>query len=91
MRRKMGVFVAALLVVSSIGGAAVAHDQDGVMSQQVAAFEGVAAGAAEGSNAPQSHQPCIQGYAGEFPCHKVDLLSWLPLSALRSAGMRTVN
>ena len=82
MRRKLGVFIAAVLVASSIGGAAIAHDQQGFMADQTEAFAAVAANAADNSNAPRSHQPCVRGYAGEFPCDKVDQLSYVPSSAL---------
>ena len=78
MSRRPGVFIAAILVVSSIGGAAVAHVQHGSMAEQAEAFAAVAANAADNSNAPRSHQPCVQGYAGEFPCDKVDQLSYVP-------------
>ena len=30
-------------------------------------------------NRPLSHEPCVQGFAGEFPCDNVDLMSYLPI------------
>jgi choice-of-anchor B domain-containing protein len=58
--------------------AVLAQGQDEVPTQQAAEFAGVAARAAANSNAPRSHTPCVQGYAGEFPCNKIDLLSYVP-------------
>ena len=82
MRKRLGVFIAAAMVVASVGGAALAHDQSGAAAAQTAAFAAVAENAADNSNAPRSHQPCVQGYAGEFPCSKVDLLSYVPSADL---------
>jgi choice-of-anchor B domain-containing protein len=88
MQKRFAILAAIVLVVSAIGATAIAHDQEGVMAQQAAAFEGVAANAADNSNAPRSHQPCIQGQAGEFPCHKIDQLSFVPSAEL---GLSFVN
>ena len=80
--RKTSFIVVALLVTAAIPAVASAHDQPGAATAQVAAFAGVAADAADNSNAPRSHTPCVQGYAGEFPCDKVDLLSYVPSADL---------
>ena len=61
---------------------ALAHDQTGILDLQAIEFEGVAAKAAEHSRAPRSHAPCVQGFAGEFPCDNVDLLSFVPSADL---------
>ena len=88
MRRKLGVLVAAALAVASVTGSAAAHEQDGVEGYQAADFAATAANAAGHSNAPSSHVPCVQGYAGEFPCHNVDQLSHLSPADL---GVTFVN
>src|ERR671919_157120 len=31
---------------------------------------------------PLGHHPCVQGKAGPFRCHKIDLMSFLPSSHL---------
>ena len=90
MRRRFTVFMGAALVVAGVAGVASAHDQEGLMARQAGEFEAVAANAADNSNAPQSHQPCIQGYAGEFPCHKVDLLSYVPSSELGASFVNDI-
>lgn len=82
MKKKYVVLFTLILVLSSVVAVAMAHEQEGVMSHQEAAFASVAAKAAEGSNAPQSFAPCVGGYAGEFPCNKIDLLSYVPSAEL---------
>jgi choice-of-anchor B domain-containing protein len=82
VNKKVIMLVFILLVLASITAVVVAHEQEGVMAQQTAAFTAVAEKAAANSNAPSSHMPCINGYAGEFPCNKIDLLSYVPSSAL---------
>jgi choice-of-anchor B domain-containing protein len=52
------------------------------MALQAAAFAVVAEKAAGHSNAPQSFAACTQGYAAGFPCHQVDLLSYVPSADL---------
>ncbi len=84
------MLIAAALMVSGIAGVAIAHDQDELMALQAVEFEGVAANAAENSNAPRSHQPCIQGMAGEFPCHQIDLLSYVPSSELGASFVNDI-
>jgi choice-of-anchor B domain-containing protein len=86
----MTVFIAAALVVSGIAGVAAAHEQAGLMATQASEFQGVAANAAEMSNAPLSHQPCIQGMAGEFPCDNIDLLSYVPSSELGASFVNDI-
>jgi choice-of-anchor B domain-containing protein len=61
----------------------VAHDEPFDFHElQSASFAHTAENAAANSNAPLSHAPCVRGYAGDFPCDKVDLLSYVPLEAL---------
>ena len=90
MRMRTAALVAATMLLASVAGVALAHDQDGLMAREAAGFQAVAANAAESSNAPLSHQPCIQGYAGEFPCHQVDLLSYVPSSALGASFVNDI-
>jgi len=80
MRKKIGLAMAVALVISVLGGAAAAHEQED--SSQVAAFEAIAANAAQNSDAPRSEQPCVRGYAGEFPCSNIDMLSMVPSADL---------
>src|SRR5215218_8284966 len=37
---------------------------------------------------PQGPAPCVNGFAGAYPCKNVDLLSFLPLDKMGAAGMR---
>jgi|CXWL01.1.fsa_nt_gi choice-of-anchor B domain-containing protein len=40
----------------------------------------------------QGYTPCVDGHAGDYPCHGVDLLSFLPISAMGgTAGLTTGN
>jgi choice-of-anchor B domain-containing protein len=79
----MAVVVLTMLATANIAGVAAAHEQqEEIMSLQANEFSGVAANAAGNSNAPRSHMPCVQGYAGDFPCNKVDLLSYVPSADL---------
>ena len=82
MNRKVLFLVVLILILGSITAVVVAHEQEGLMARQAAGFAGAAQKAAANSNAPQSHMPCVKGYAGEFPCDKIDLLSYIPSSAL---------
>ncbi len=82
MRPRIALLAVAALVMASIAATATAQDEAGTRAAQQAAFASVAANAAENSNAPRSHTPCVQGYAGEFPCNKVDLLSYVPSADL---------
>lgn len=82
MRKRWMVLTLAILLLMSLASMVTAHDQEGIRSYQAEAFASVAQNAAEHSNAPRSFTPCVNGYAGEFPCNKVDLLSYVPLDAL---------
>lgn len=88
MGKRMVVVLTLVLVLASLVSVAVAHDQEGLQARQAAAFAGVAENAAGQSNAPQSFTPCVQGFAGEFPCSQIDLLSYVPLAEL---GVSFVN
>jgi choice-of-anchor B domain-containing protein len=73
-----------LLLGDSITGAA-AQSSTGEVdlnALQEPDFGQVAAMAAANSNAPRTSAPCIRGYAGEFPCSKIDLLSFIPSADL---------
>lgn len=83
MRRALAVLSALVLIMAGATVSAVAHD-DHLPGPpgQAAAFAGVAANAAEASNAPRSFSPCVKGMAGEFPCQGVDLLAYVPSAEL---------
>jgi choice-of-anchor B domain-containing protein len=83
MRTRWSMVVIAFVATTLVGGPSFAHHDDSAkyqtpMHEQSEAFEGVAAKAAEGSNAPMSFTPCKQGMAGDFPCDRVDLMSFIP-------------
>lgn len=76
--------VGALLLGDSITGAAAQSSSGdvGLNTLQAPEFGHIAAMAAPNSNAPMSSAPCVRGYAGEFPCSKIDLLSFVPSADL---------
>mmetsp|Transcript_15473 Transcript_15473/g.27444 ORF Transcript_15473/g.27444 Transcript_15473/m.27444 type:complete len:554 (+) Transcript_15473:96-1757(+) len=39
------------------------------------------------SRPPSSKVPCVNGMAGEYPCHNVDMLALVPLSAMANSSM----
>lgn len=78
MKIRLAVIVGLVLAFASIATVVIAHEQEGRYSRQAAEYTEVQKKAAENSRAPQSHMPCVNGYAGEFPCHQVDLLSFVP-------------
>ncbi len=82
MHRKIQIILLIVVVLLAVPLVVIAHGQDDLQSLQAAAFSAVASKAAENSNAPRSFTPCVQGYAGEFPCHKIDLLSFVPSADL---------
>lgn len=82
MNKKVVIVAVLMLILASIATVAVADEHDGPMERQAAAFAGVAANAAGHSNAPRSFTPCVDGYAGKFPCNKIDLLSYTPSAEL---------
>lgn len=68
-----------------------AHEIESLMDLQQREFsETIEASEADwaNNNAPRSFKPCIKGYAGEYPCHKVDQLSHIPSSEM---GLSFVN
>ena len=73
---------------SSVASAAAAQQEVDVREQQSSQFAALAA--SDHSNKPQSFTPCVQGYAGEFPCHKVDMLSYVPSSALGASFINDI-
>jgi choice-of-anchor B domain-containing protein len=77
-------FVLPLLALCGVAATVVAHDDEPFDNhdQQSLSSAYTAQMAAANSNAPLSHAPCVRGFAGEFPCDKIDLLSFVPLSAL---------
>jgi choice-of-anchor B domain-containing protein len=82
MKKSTAVMIAWLLAVANISVAAVTQQQEDLLARQAAEFASAAENAAGHSNAPRSHMPCVRGYAGAFPCDKVDLLSYVPSAAL---------
>jgi choice-of-anchor B domain-containing protein len=91
MRKRWSLIsLLAVLVASLAGAPALAHHDDGsgkyegVSVKQWTDFESVVSSSApEGSKAPQSFAPCIEGMAaGMFPCDGVDMMSFIPHGAL---------
>ncbi|UCF27985.1 MAG: choice-of-anchor B family protein [Chloroflexota bacterium] len=82
MNKKFRVTLLIVVVLLAIPAVTLAHGDEDPLSLQADEFSSVAQKAAEHSNAPRSFTPCVQGYAGEFPCHKVDLLSYVPSADL---------
>ena len=75
--------VALVLCDSATGAAAqTLNAESGRHSAQATEFAQVASMAAPNSNAPRSFTPCVRGYAGEFPCSGIDLLSFVPSDVL---------
>jgi len=86
---KKGVNLLILLVGTSMMSVfinvAAAQDASGEVNPsafQETEFTRTAEMAALNSNAPRSHVPCVRGYAGEFPCNGIDLLSFIPSADL---------
>ena len=80
MRRRAFVTIAVLALLTA-GTAAAAHDQDDPYAQQQEEAFATTSGAAS-SHVPSSAERCIDGYAGEFPCDGIDLLSFTTLDQL---------
>ncbi|HEX6336094.1 MAG TPA: choice-of-anchor B family protein [Jiangellaceae bacterium] len=86
MRTRWSVLVLSLVITTAlVATPALADDDDhsgkydGVTPQQWTDFDSVAENASEGSNAPLSFAPCIDGMAADmFPCDGVDLMSFVP-------------
>lgn len=76
--------MAALVLGDSITGAAAQslNGKVGLNASQAPEFGQIANMAALNSNAPRSSAPCVRGYAGEFPCKGIDLLSFVPSDEL---------
>jgi choice-of-anchor B domain-containing protein len=79
-----------MIVLLAIPIIVVAHGQEDIKSMQAEAFGAVAQKAADHSNAPRSFTPCVQGYAGEFPCEKVNLLSYVPSDVLGATFLNDI-
>jgi choice-of-anchor B domain-containing protein len=77
-------FIPPLLALCGMATAVIAHDDPPLEphDQLSDSFTHTAQNAAPNSNAPLSYTPCVRGFAGEFPCDKIDLLSFIPLSEL---------
>ena len=78
------LMVAALVLGDSITIAA-AQSSSGEVdlnALQAPQFKQIASMAASNSNAPRSAAPCVGGYAGEYPCKGIDLLSFVPSADL---------
>ena len=82
MSRRFQVTMLIVVVLLAVPLVALAHEQEDLLALQEVQFATVAQKAAENSNAPRSFAPCVKGYAGEFPCDKVDLLSFVPSADL---------
>lgn len=82
MNRKLSITLLVVLLSLAILVVAIAQGQEDPMVQKAKQFAMVAQNAAENSNAPRSFAPCKNGYAAEYPCNKVDLLSFVPLDDL---------
>jgi len=55
---------------------------DALMAEKEAAALADMARAAENNRKPMGFAPCVQGLAGGFPCHQVDLQAYLPPDAI---------
>lgn len=82
MSRRFQVTMLIIVVLLAVPLVALAHEQEDLLALQEVQFASVAQKAAENSNAPRSFAPCVKGYAGEYPCDKVDLLSFVPSADL---------
>jgi choice-of-anchor B domain-containing protein len=82
MHRRTKIILLLVALLLAVPLVVIAQGPDDLMTLQAAAFALVAQNAAESSNAPQSFAPCTQGYAAGFPCHQVDLLSYVPSADL---------
>ncbi len=83
--------LATLLPLASFTAVIFAHEIESLMDLQrkdiVEVIEGADADSPN-NNAPRSFKPCIRGYAGEYPCDKIDQLSHVPSSEM---GLTFVN
>ena len=79
MNTRIAWSVLSMLALSGIAATVVAHD-DGEDSADAKSFEPLAEAAATMYNSAISHKRCKSGYAGEFPCHDIDLMSFVPAS-----------
>ena len=85
IRRALCLALAGLLALSLTPGAA-AHPEGSDSGKDATLLDpkeepedGPGAGPSQQGNRPLSHEPCVQGFAGEFPCDNVDLMSYLPI------------
>lgn len=84
MNTRIAWSVLSILALSGIAATVVAHD-DGEDSEEAETFERLADEAATRYNPAISHKKCKSGFAGEFPCRNIDLISLVPISELGSA------
>jgi len=86
MRKRILLNLMAVAVVATALSTTplLAGDQEQAVPEVGSRFDAVVANeAAMNANAPKSFAPCIGGMAaGEFPCDKVDMLSFIPHGAL---------
>ncbi len=78
MSKKIQITLLVAVLSLAVLVVAIAQGQEDPMAQKAEQFTMVAQKAADNSNAPRSFAPCENGYAAEYPCHKVDLLSFVP-------------
>jgi choice-of-anchor B domain-containing protein len=84
------LFLASALVLGvSLGGvsASQARDiggaDDATMTRGAEAGRGIAnAAAPQQAQKPRRFEPCVRGMAGEFPCHRVDMLYHFPMEEI---------
>lgn len=83
------LFLMVALVLASLSGAtALAHDEEPIPDDPKAAFEAEVQGGRadvavpDQARRPRRFAPCVNGMAGEFPCHRVDLLYHFPMEEL---------
>lgn len=82
MNKKFQITLLAAMLTLALLVVAIAQGQEDPQAQQAQQYAAIAQNAAENSNAPSSFAPCVNGMAGEFPCHNVDLLSFVPSAML---------
>ena len=82
MNRKSTITLLVVILSLAVFVVAIAQGQEDPMEQKQQQFGMVAQNAAENSNAPRSFTPCVDGMAAEFPCHKIDMLSFVPSADL---------
>ena len=74
--------VALALLLSSLASLSSAHEQEPSDLKAQAEAQLAASSAPEQAQQPRRFTPCVRGMAGEFPCHRVDLLSFFPMEEI---------